>query len=74
MRQRVVVDLELRPLVGVDRVLDRELVEVELAAHAVELLLGRLVQPEPHERAVALAGLERIRQPELPAFSPLPFS
>ena len=40
--QRVVVHLQLRPLMGVDRVLHRQLVQVELAAHRVELVRGGL--------------------------------
>ena len=48
--ERVAVDLELGPLMRLDRVLDGELVEVELASHRVELVLGRLVQAEPDER------------------------
>ena len=54
--QRVAVHLELRPLVRVDRVLDRERMQVELLANGVELLLGRLEQPDPHEGAIAPAG------------------
>ena len=55
--QRVAVELELRPLMGVDRVLDGELVQLELAPDGVELLFGRLDHPEPRERPVAAAGL-----------------
>ena len=47
--ERVAVDLELRPLVGADGVLDRELVEVELAPDGLELLLGRLDEADPDE-------------------------
>ena len=47
--QRVVVLLELRPLVGVVRVLDGEVVQVELALHLAQQLLGRLVQADPDE-------------------------
>jgi hypothetical protein len=32
-------------------------VQVELAPHGVELVLGRLVDADPHERPVALRGL-----------------
>lgn len=42
---------------GVDGVLDRQLVEVELAAHGVELVLARLVESEPGEGSGLLAGL-----------------
>ena len=59
--QRVVVDLELRALVRLDRVLDRQLVKAELPAHRVELLGLGLEQPEPHERAVTPACLARRR-------------
>ncbi|HEY3766513.1 MAG TPA: hypothetical protein VGL44_15235, partial [Gaiellales bacterium] len=47
--QRLVVDLELRPLVGRDRVLDGEVVQRELLPDGLELLAGRLVQPDPDE-------------------------
>src|SRR4051812_48241343 len=63
--------LELGPLMGVDRVLDRERVQPELGPDRLELLLGRLVQPDPDPgRVVALAVLERLAQLEfpLPAF------
>ena len=54
-----VVHLELGTLVGGDGVLHGELVQAELLAHRLELLVGRLVQADPHE-AVRLAGrLER---------------
>src|SRR3954453_17712546 len=54
--QRLAVDLELRALVRLDRVLDGELVEVELARDGVELLRGRLVRAEPDERGGGIAG------------------
>ena len=58
----VAVQLELRALVGVDRVLDGEGMEVELLDDLGELLLGRLVEPEPHEAAVVLARRQGARQ------------
>ena len=70
-QQRVAVHLDLRPLVRVDRVLDRQLVQVELAPDGVELLLGRLVDAEPHERAVALGGLAGLGQRQV-ALAPAP--
>ena len=45
--QRVAVALELRPLVGDDRVLDRDLVEAELLGDGQELGFGRPEQPDP---------------------------
>src|SRR6185295_9587344 len=54
--QRLAVDLELRALVRLDRVLDGELVEVELAADGVELLGRRLVHAEPDEAGPVVAG------------------
>ena len=59
-QQRVAVDLELRPLVSVDRVLDGELVQVKLEPDGLEFLLGRLVQADPNEGAVVAAGLEGV--------------
>ena len=55
-KDRLAVDLELRTLMRLDRVLDRELVEVELAPHRLELALARLVEADPDERA----GAERL--------------
>ena len=52
--QRVAVDLELRPLVGADGVLDGELVELELAPDGVELHHGRLDQADPGEASAVL--------------------
>jgi len=42
--------------VGADSVLDRELVQVELASYGLELLLGRLVEPDPGEPTLFAAG------------------
>jgi predicted RNA-binding protein len=47
--QRVAIALDLRPLMGDDRVLHGQLVQVELAPHRVELVLGRLVDADPDE-------------------------
>ena len=55
--ERIAVDLELRPLVRLDRVLDGQLVEAELAADRLELLLGWLVQADPGEDTFAPALL-----------------
>ncbi len=63
--QGVAVDLELGPLVRVDGVLDRQLVQVELARDGVELLLGGLEDADPHERAVALGGLAGLGEREI---------
>src|SRR4051794_37771404 len=67
--QRVAVELDLRTLERVDRVLHGELVQVELARDRVELGLRRLLQPDPHESALAraiAAGLVRLVELELP--------
>ena len=53
--QRVAVALELGPLVGDDRVLDRELVQAELLGDRQELRLGRPEQPDPGHRAGLVA-------------------
>ena len=60
--QRVAVALELGALVGVDRVLDGELVEVELARDLGELLVRRAVEPDPGDPAGAPAGGRRCRR------------
>ena len=49
--QRVAVLLDLRPLVAVARVLDRELVQVELLLHLLELGLGGVLERHPDEAA-----------------------
>lgn len=51
--QHVVVALELRALVGVDGVLDHQLVESEGVRDVRHLLLVGVVQPEPHESRTA---------------------
>ena len=62
--QRVAVDLELRPLVGADGVLDGELVELELAPDGVELGRGRLDQADPGEAsAVVRLGAQTFDRP-----------
>jgi hypothetical protein len=63
--QRVVERLELRPLVRLDRVLDGELVEREVALHRIELLDGRLVETEPDERVPLTARLGRVHDRQL---------
>ncbi len=47
--QRIVVFLDLRPLVALVRVLDRERMEAELLGHLVDLVLRRLEQRDPDE-------------------------
>jgi hypothetical protein len=47
-------DVELRPLVGVDGVLDRQLVQVELLPSRIEIGDGRIQESNPRERVVAL--------------------
>jgi len=42
--------------VGVERVLDRQVVELELDGHLVQLRLGRVVQTDPDERVVMATG------------------
>jgi hypothetical protein len=61
----ITVDLELRPLVRVDRILDGELVQVELPTDGVELLLRRLVEPDPDERVVGSTRLACVWDGEL---------
>ena len=51
--QRVAVLLDLRPLVPVPRVLDRELVQRELLRHLVQLFVRRLEQGDPDEAVAA---------------------
>jgi hypothetical protein len=60
--ERVAVALELRALMGIDGVLDRQLVQVELARDGRELLAARLVQPQPRDGALALASGAQLRE------------
>ena len=60
--QAVAVALELRPLVGVDGVLDGEGVEVEGPGDVVELVRRRLVQTDPDEAAAAPADAQGVLQ------------
>lgn len=52
--QRVVVVLQLGPLMGVDRVLDSEGVEPEQLDNSGEFLLGRLMQSDPDKSPAGL--------------------
>src|SRR4051794_1831227 len=58
--ERVVVLLELRPLMGVAGVLDRELVQAELRLHAGQKLVARLEEPDPHHMARAARPVARL--------------
>ena len=67
--QGFAVALELRTLMGLDRILHRQLVQAELLCHRRELLAAGLVQPQPGDRAFGLAGgvqlgeVVRLRRP-----------
>jgi len=71
--QRVAVLLELRALVGVDRVLECQLVQVEALADRRNRLGARVVDPDPDEAVVGLLDcLDRLVEPQLcPAAVPL---
>ena len=56
-QEHVAVALELGPLVRLDRIFDGERVQAELAGDGVELVVGRLVQADPHEPADLVAPL-----------------
>jgi hypothetical protein len=47
--QAVAILLDLRPLMRVVGVLDREIVQVELLLHALQQRQTRLVQTDPHD-------------------------
>ena len=51
--QRLVVTLQLGPLVGADRVFDRQRVQAENLADFLHLMLGGLVQADPGEGVLA---------------------
>ena len=55
---RVVVELDLGPLVALDGVLDRERVELELVVDEVELGVGGVLQPDPEERVGVVAAAQ----------------
>ena len=52
--QRLVVALQLRPLMGVHRVLDGQFVQAEHVGDGLHLVLVGLVQADPHEGVLAL--------------------
>ena len=54
--QRVADDLELRALVGVDGVLDRERVQLEAPADGLDDLRAGVVEADPHEAVAARVG------------------
>ena len=56
--ERIGVDFEFRPLMGVMRVFDGQLVQPEALLHLLQQLRARLVQADPDEPP--LAGLEGI--------------
>ncbi len=58
--QRVVVALQLGPLVGLDGVLHGQRVQPELAGDTGEFGLGGLVQADPHEAPVAAHQAHRL--------------
>ena len=49
--QRIAILFDLRPLVGVVGVLDREIVQFELPLYAAQQRHVRFVQPDPHHMA-----------------------
>ena len=55
--QRVAEDLELRALVGVDGVLDRERVQLEALADGLDDLGAGVVEADPDEAVAARVGL-----------------
>ena len=57
--QRLVVALQLRPLVGVHRVLDGQFVQSEHVGDGLHLVLVGFVQADPHEGVLAL-GFELV--------------
>jgi hypothetical protein len=63
-KERVVIDIELGSLMGMDGVLHRQLMQTKLLPHRFEFLLGGFVEPDPTERLAALALLERFLQSE----------
>lgn len=69
--QAVVVLLQLRPLVGVNGVLDRQRVRAELQGDVLELGRGGLVQPHPDEALLLVSGRHRRVQGQvsLPPFA-----
>ena len=58
----LVVLLDLRALAGLVRVLDGELVEVQLVREAVELLLRRVGHADPDEPLPGIPALRRVRE------------
>ena len=67
---RSFVHVELRSLVGLDRVLDGERMQPVLLAHDGELLVRRLVQSDPHERGLRVLATREVVEVE--GFGPPP--
>jgi hypothetical protein len=60
--KRLAVAFDLGPLVGLEGVLHRQLVQLELAGHGVELFPGRLVEPDPGETTIAVGLVDLIER------------
>jgi hypothetical protein len=58
------IRLDLRALMGATRVLDRELMQIELLAQLGHRPLARLVQLQPHEAAAAARTRRRLVERE----------
>jgi hypothetical protein len=69
--ERLAVLLELRALVGVARVLDRQLVQAELVPDLVEGGVLGLVQPDPHELSRDLQDLADVVEGDVAALAAL---
>ncbi len=64
-QQGVAEELDLGSLLGLDRVLDRELVQVELAGDAFEFLRRGFDHAEPDEGVVGTGGIVGLLEAEL---------
>ena len=60
--EHLAVALELGPLIGLDRVLDRQLVQVKLVGDQTELLLRRFAEIDTGETASRAAGTPGLLQ------------
>ena len=69
-QQSVAEALHLGPLLGLDRVLDRELVQVELVRDCLELLSRRFGDAEPDEGVLGAGGVTGLVEGELPGAAP----
>jgi hypothetical protein len=69
--QLVVVDIDLWQLVALDRIFDRQRVEVIIVREAMHFLGGRSGDADPHELALDIAAVDPLVDRHLPDAVPV---